>query len=168
MKRLGPRSLLLLLALGLVALPASAELYTLTLKNGNTFLSRQQPQFASWDQNVVLVLSDVGNWVAFEAQDVASVTSETQVRGFAVRLNATTLFLGWSANDGTGERGGVMAPQPTRSYDQQQFVDPSEAGGGFPTTSTMPGSYGTYDAPTTPPPAPSAPASPPAEDTPQQ
>lgn len=162
MMRLVSRALLPLSiagVIGLVALPAAAELYTVTLKNGDTFLSRHQPQYASWDQNMVLVLSDVGNWVALEAQNIVSVKSETQMRGFAVRLNSNTLFLGWSANDGTGERGGVIAPDQGRRYDQQQFVDPSEAGGGFPTSSTLPGSYGGgYEA--APPPAPVAPSAP--------
>jgi hypothetical protein len=157
------RALLFLLATLLVTAPAMAELYTVRLKNGNTIDSRQQPQFAAWDKDVVLVLTDVANWVALEAKDIERVDVETQVRGFAKRLDANTLFLGWSANDGTGDRGGVVLPENQRNYDQKQFVSPSEAGGGFPAFGGGQGSSGGSSGPVdfVPPAAPSAPAAPP-------
>ncbi len=160
------RNLLLLLATLLATAPAMAELYTVRLKNGTTIESRQQPQYAAWDKDVVLVLTDVGNWGALEVKDIERVDVETQVRGFAKRLDANTLFLGWSANDGTGDRGGVQLPENQRSYDQKQFVSPSEAGGGFPAAGAFQGGSGGSSGPVNfvPPAAPSAPAAaPPSE-----
>lgn len=171
MVRYFSRAFLFLLAAALIAGPAAAELYTLHLKNGTLISSRQQPQYATWDKNIILVLTDVGNWSAIEAAEVEKVETETQVRGFALRLNANTIFLGWSANDGRGDKGGVILPPEARNYDQQQFVDPSQAGGGFPTLGgNFPGSGGDVTGGGfVPPEAPSAPTTPaPAEASGQQ
>lgn len=124
------------------ALPvaAAAETYTVKLKGGGTFLTRHPPQQASWDENMIMVLSDVGNWVALASQDVLSIVSDTNNRGFGKRLDASTIVLGWSANDyDEATAGAAGLPAPERSYDQNQFVDPEDIGGGFPTT--FPGSY---------------------------
>ncbi len=134
-------SALALLAVAVLPLPATAETYTVQLKGGGTFLTRHPPQQASWDENMIMVLSDVGNWVAIARQDVLSIASDTNNRGFGKRLDASTIVLGWSANDyDEATAGAAGLPAPERSYDQNQFVDPEDIGGGFPTT--FPGSYG--------------------------
>lgn len=149
-----------LLAVAVLALPAAAETYTVKLKGGGTFLSRHQPQQASWDESMILVLSDVGNWLALSRQDVESIVSDTNNRGFGKRLDANTIVLGWSANDyDESTAGAADLPAPERSYDQNQFVDPEDIGGGFPTT--FPGSYSGSGTPAQPqllpPPAPVTP-----------
>ncbi|HRC84096.1 MAG TPA: hypothetical protein PK413_00650 [Thermoanaerobaculia bacterium] len=127
---------LLLLAVGV--LPAVAETFTVQLKNGNSMITRYQPQRASWDPQVVLILGDSGNWIALREADIQKVTSSLETRGFGLRIDSRTLFLGWSANDGTTAAGEADEEAPTpRSYDIQQFVEPGRAGqGGFPVYGT--------------------------------
>ena len=128
-------------ALALLAGPALAETYTVSLRSGSTMLTRYQPQEASWDKDMILVLSEVGNWVALQRQDITGITSDTNNRGFGKRINATTVVLGWSANDLEEDAAaGAMGVQPPeRSYDQNQFVDPEDLRGGLP--ATIPGGY---------------------------
>lgn len=129
------------LALAL-AVPASAELYTIKLTNGNSFDSRFPPRAASWNPNTVLIYSDWGNWLHVARTDIATVTTETQSKGFGTVINTTTISLGISANDkseeaaggqggpggqgGGGAQGGAPAAEP---YSQQQFVEPGQTSG---------------------------------------
>ena len=142
MKRLA-RSLgvAVLTTLVLAALPAAAELYSVKLVGGTSFLTRYEPEPASWDPETIVFLSDVGNWVALPKADVESVTAQSEGRGFGRRINVTTLVIGWTANDAPlpDEEGGGTPAIPSafeqflnRSYDQQQFIEPGEAGGGIP------------------------------------
>lgn len=126
----------------LVAGTAVAESYTLQLVSGATMLTRHRPQEASWDRNMILVLTDVGNWIAVERGEVASIVSDLNNRGFAKRIDASTVVLGWSANDYDETTAAASAQSfgpPERSYDQNQFVDPEDIGGGFP--ANMPAYY---------------------------
>jgi hypothetical protein len=119
----------------LVAGTAVAESYTVQLASGATLLTRHRPQEASWDRNMILVLTDVGNWIAVERGEIASIVSDLHNRGFAKRIDATTVVLGWSANDYDETTAAANAQSfgpPERSYDQQQFVDPEDVSGGFP------------------------------------
>ncbi len=150
-------------ALALLAGPALAETYTVSLRGGGTILTRYQPQEASWDRNMILVLSDVGNWAALPRQDITSIKSDALNRGFGRRVDATTVVLGWSANDydETTAGGAQNLGPPERSYDQNQFVDPEDLRGGLP--ASLPGSYSgssggfSITQPAVPPPAPAAP-----------
>lgn len=130
---------LAVLVLALAALPAAAETYTVTLTNGTAFLSRYQPQESSWDSGTVLLLTDVGNWMAVPRGEIESITAESEVRGFGLRIDATTLVFGWAPNDNPEEDETAPAQRDpfssldrflNRSYDIQQFVEPGEAGGG--------------------------------------
>jgi len=47
----------LLVALALLAVPASADVYYVTLTNGTVVETARQPQQASWDPNMVLLLT---------------------------------------------------------------------------------------------------------------
>ena len=95
-----PRLVFLAAALlGLVASAASAGLFTVTLTNGTTFETRYRPVEAEWDDNVVMIRTDRGNWIALDKADIADLVSETEVSGFGYQLDTTTIFLGWSPND---------------------------------------------------------------------
>src|SRR6185369_1034239 len=98
-----PRSLSRLgLALGLllvVALPAGADIYHVKLKSGTVVDSRYQPQDASWDKGMVLLLTDVGNWVGVSKDEIDSVTAENATRGFGVTIRNNTISLGVAPND---------------------------------------------------------------------
>jgi len=93
-----PIALLLLLAV-LAATPAQAVIYHVALKNGTTIDTLYEPQEASWDHGMVLVLTDVGNWMGVEKANLASVTSDNATRGFGIAINATTISLGDAPND---------------------------------------------------------------------
>jgi hypothetical protein len=89
----------LLLAFALLAAPASAEVFHVTLTNGNTIDSSVQPQQASWDPNMVMLLTDVGNWVGFPKEEVQSVRSEDPTQGFGIRISDKAIALGRAPND---------------------------------------------------------------------
>jgi hypothetical protein len=141
------RRLLQLLPAALVglALPASAELYTITLANGSTFESRFPPRAASWNANTVLIYSDFGNWLSVPRADISGVTSETQAKGFGTVINTTTISLGIAANDKAVPDPNAPAAAPeaggsAQPYNVQQFVEPGRTQGipsgliGLPTT----------------------------------
>lgn len=136
------------LALGLVlaAIPGLAETYTVTLDNGTLIESRYQPQEASWNPQMVLILTDHGNQIALPREQIASVVSETEARGFGKRIDTMTIDLGFAPNDAPVpeeedqftqqlNRLQQILQQPERSYDVQQFQSPNDVGrtgGGLP------------------------------------
>lgn len=89
----------MLLAVSLTASPAAAELYYVTLNNGSVLESRYQPQQSSWDGDMVLLMTDVGNWVGISRDEIESVRSESENRGYGLVIDTTTILLGWSPND---------------------------------------------------------------------
>ncbi|HEY0781907.1 MAG TPA: hypothetical protein VGE98_05585 [Thermoanaerobaculia bacterium] len=93
------RVCLALAAFALLAGPATAEIFYVKLTNGATIETRYQPQQSSWDAGTILVLSDVGNWIGLAQKDIDSVTSDTEVSGFGVAINTTTVAIGWAPND---------------------------------------------------------------------
>jgi hypothetical protein len=127
----------LLLALALVAAPAAAEVYVVTLNNGQVFETAYQPQEASWDASMVLSLTD---------------------QGFGIKIADNTYEVGISPNDlaeaeaelaasgGTpaqgSERGAQLLQQilqqqqaaasqrqAEQSYTVNQFVEPNQTQG---------------------------------------
>lgn len=129
-----------------LALPllAAAEGYTITLKNGNTFRTRYQPQTASWDAGKILFRTDAGNWVSMASADVTSVASDSENRGFGKVINNTTLMLGAAPNDlpvppepGTPAAAAAAAAaavaaaqgQQAAPYSINQFVEPGQTQG---------------------------------------
>jgi hypothetical protein len=152
------RSLLLVaIAALLIAVPATAEIYTVTLSNGNTFETRYRPKEAGWDTSKIMVLNDVGNWITVDKADVVSVISETENEGFGKVIDTMTIAIGWSPNDApeaTPEEAmdpmtrllnflaAEQANQP--DYSVPQFVEPGDAGvGGLPVSGlTQPGASG--------------------------
>lgn len=126
----------------LLASAASAGTFTVTLHNGNSFDSRYQPKAASWDENVILVLDEFGNWVGLDRADVKSVISDIEARGYGIVIDTTTKEFGFAPNDAAlpDEKGGAQTEAaPTaldrilnQNYDTPQFVEPGSSGGGFP------------------------------------
>jgi len=121
---------------------ASAAVYTVTLTNGMTFDTRYQPEYASWDPEKVILLTEFGNQIAFPASEIQDVTVDTESRGFGYQIDTTTMALGWAPNDeldpysdegraALAEQAAAAAAQSGMSqpYTQQQFVDPSQLTG---------------------------------------
>ena len=138
--------LLPLLALALLALPASAEVFHVTLKNGTTIDSSVQPQQANWDPKMVMLMSEVGNWVGFSQDEIESIKAEDPTSGFGVRISSTAIALGRFSNDLPEE--GKTNPQEElnqrylalanrmleqserqQRYSVQQFVEPNQTQG---------------------------------------
>lgn len=121
-----------------VAVTAHAEYFTVTLTNGTSFQTRYRPVPAEWDDNVVMINTDRGNWIGLYADEVADVTSHAESTGFGYQLDTTTLFVGWAPElepeEGEGEEGGLnleeMFPEEAPSGVLEQFVDIPGAEGG--------------------------------------
>jgi len=104
---------LLLLVLALCVIPgvqASAEVFHVTLTNGSVIDTAYQPQQASWDPNMVLLLTETGNWVGFPKDEIDSIQAEDPAQGFGVRISDKAIALGLSPND---------LPVPTENGAQQ-------------------------------------------------
>lgn len=97
------RSLVLLvfalLALPMLANPANAEIYTVTLTNGSVLETAYQPQEAAFDRSMVLLMTDVGNWIGVQKSEIESVRSDAELGGYGKVIEKNTILLGWSAND---------------------------------------------------------------------
>ena len=125
----------------LSALPAGADIHTITLQNGSTFQSRYQPENASWDAAKIVFLDEHGNLISLAKSDVVSIQTDLENRGFGHMLNSTTMALGWAPNDALdpdseegraalqaeAQRGGMQEAPPI--YNQEQFVEPGAATG---------------------------------------
>ena len=136
----------LLPALALAAaLPAGAEIYTITLTNGSVIETAQQPQEATWDSGMVLFLTDVGNWIGLPKAEIESVRTETQRKGYGIRISDSTVAIGWAPNDmpleedaqgrGGADRVGQALDkiadrqEQDSQYSINQFVEPDQAQG---------------------------------------
>ncbi len=133
------RIIVLALVAVATAATAHAEYFTVTLTNGTSFQTRYRPVPAEWDENVVMINTDRGNWIGLYADEVADVTSHAESTGFGYQLDTTTLFVGWAPNiepeEGEeGEEGGLnleeMFPEDDASGVLEQFVDIPGSGGG--------------------------------------
>lgn len=151
------RSLTLVALLALLAsifpMSASAEVYTVTLTNGNVLETQYQPQEAAFDKDLVLLMTEVGNWIGVRRDEIASVESDSELSGFGKVIGKNTVLLGWSANDaadpnaaaaegqgqGRQEQGLAATAQALQNIYQQrqaeqnytikQFVNPNETQG---------------------------------------
>lgn len=149
------RSVLAVAVLSLLAVPAMAELFTVTLSSGATFETRYKPEIASWDANKVLLLTTVGNLIGLDKADITNVSVDHEVAGYGRVIDNTTVDMGFTANDNPS-----TADQPPASpqerllaylesqqgqqqpvYNTEQFVEPSAATGiplSMTTTTTPP------------------------------
>jgi hypothetical protein len=131
--RVATLAALLLAALAWLAVPATAEVYTVKLTNGKSFLTRYQPREAAFDPAMVTFLGEHGNLMAVPRDQIEGVTTEVESKGYGLRINTTTVLLGYTANNGEIQGDQVFVSGDDRNaYDIQQFVEPSQAGGGFP------------------------------------
>jgi hypothetical protein len=105
------------LALALLAAPAAADVFQVKLNNGTVLETVYQPQEASWDSSTVLLLTEVGNWVGVPKAEIESVQNATQKGGFGVRINATTIAIGWAPNDAENPDALAAPGQPGSEMD---------------------------------------------------
>lgn len=133
------------------AVPAGAEIFFVTLSNGTTFESAYQPQAASWDPSMVLLMTETGNWIGLPQADIQEVRSESQISGYGRAIDSKTFELGIAPNDSLDPDAVSDDPNEARaqmleqmmvlqqqefdqrraeeSYTVPQFVDPSETQG---------------------------------------
>jgi len=173
------RTLPMLLVCGslLAALPAAAEVYTIRLTNGTIFESRYQPKQAAWDAGMLTFLDETGLDVALPKALIADVMPQSELKGFGKVINTTTVDLGYAPNDLDLNQANMQAEANVspfeaamnRSYDQEQFVEPDQVGGGIPVGFSGGGGSGFTGGPFVPPsvtlpptstPGPTAPAAP--------
>jgi hypothetical protein len=108
MRRSLALSLLALSSLVALVAPAGAEIFRVTLNNGQTFDTSYQPQEASWDPSMVLVLDDVGNWIGVSKADVQQVATVNETGSYGVMISKNTFEIGISANDAEAEPDAAM------------------------------------------------------------
>lgn len=142
----GQLLLVLALAAVLTAPAAQADIYHVILQNGESYQSRYAPEEAAWDAGTILVHTETGNWVGVPRDRVVRVESETEIRGYGQRIDATTIYMGRTANaaPAPGTEGEEADPQnqllqaiydrqlQQESYTIEQFVEPGATGGGIP------------------------------------
>ena len=126
----------------LVAGPALADAYRVRLVNGNQFVSKYRPVEASFDQNKVLIMTDVGNIISLHQDDIEEIVHDLELKGFGRVINTTTIEVGWSVNDAPvegdeGAQGQAGAPQqqfaaPRAPVFNNPLVSEPNAGGGIP------------------------------------
>lgn len=90
------RKLLLITSLfGLLAAgPTAADIFTVTLTSGNTFTTRYQPHQSDSQEDKILLMTEFGNWIFLPKELVASVTSDTESKGFGTVIDGRTIALG--------------------------------------------------------------------------
>ena len=170
--------MLVALLAAMAALPATAEVYSVTLTNGSLFESRYLPRQAAWDPGMMELATETGAWIALPKSLVQSVTAMSETKGFGRVIDTTTIDLGFAPNDlpeaAVTVDNSAMALQEAmnRSYDIQQFSEPNQAGrgssgGGLPIWGVAGGGGGGFTPPLpapapvpAPPPPPAAPAPP--------
>jgi hypothetical protein len=100
------------------AVPVAAEVFHVTLTNGSVIDTAYQPQQASWDSSMVLLLTDTGNWVGFHKDEIDNIRAEDPAQGFGVRISDKTIALGLSPNDlPLPTEGGSQAANNDRYFD---------------------------------------------------
>ncbi|HEX2255008.1 MAG TPA: hypothetical protein VHQ65_17210 [Thermoanaerobaculia bacterium] len=154
-----PTPLVLIVALALLAgaAPAGAATWIVELENGNRFESRYQPEAASWDSSLVLLLTSAGNHIALERDDIASVRSDVEEQGFGTVIDNKTISLGLAPDHlaAPGTEGGApespemqmlrafmesQQPAQQQNINVPQFVDPGMAGfAGLPASGVVTG-----------------------------
>src|SRR5262245_21288984 len=78
---------MLVLAVALLAAPASADVFYVTLTNGSVIETAHQAQQASWDPNMVLLLTESGNWVGFPQGEIQGIRADDPTQGYGVRIS---------------------------------------------------------------------------------
>ena len=151
----------LLLALALLAVPASADVFYVTLTNGTVITTAHQPQQASWDPNMVLLMTEVGNWIGFPKDQIQGVRVEDPTQGFGVRISDKAIALGRAPNDQPVDEEGksktdlfanryldlmqrqIQLQESRRNYSVEQFAEPGSSSG-IPISYDGSSSFGIY------------------------
>ena len=140
------RNLIVLALLTVLAVPASADLFTVTLTNGATFETRYQPIQSVIDEGKLQFLTDTGNWITLKKDIVASIASETESKGFGIVIDTQTIALGWDptsiqaaedsqeGEDSTAQLLRYLVAQdqaqaPPPPFSNELVVEPSDVGG---------------------------------------
>ncbi len=136
-------SLFTLLAVG----PLAADLFTVTLTSGSTFVTRYEPYQSDWQEDKILLLTEFGNWISLPKEAVVSVTSDTESKGFGTRIDSQTIALGWilpragAPSNADADAGAQLDPTaqliqfmlqqnaPAPVYSNPLVVEPSESSG---------------------------------------
>lgn len=125
----------------LVAIPASAAVFTVTLTNGAEIDTRYRPIESPSDGGKIQMITEHGNWITLPKDLVESIESDFEARGFGTVLDTNTVVLGYSINDlpadGEGSAGTSAADallQYLRGpeadpFTASQFGEPVEVGG---------------------------------------
>lgn len=132
------RSILLFTLLGILAGTVSGQTFTVTLENGSSFETRYRPVPSGFDPEIVLIITDRGNWIGLREADIVDVSSQVERSGFGYQVDTSTIFVGWTPNDADdlteeGEELNLeeMFPEPEPAVTLQQFVDIPAAGQGI-------------------------------------
>jgi hypothetical protein len=104
------------------AVPAGAEVFFVTLNNGTTFETAYQPQAASWDPSMVLLLAETGNWIGLPQADIKEVRSESQIAGYGRMIDDKTFELGFAPNDASDPNAKPAEPADARAQMLEQMV----------------------------------------------
>lgn len=99
MNRTAGRIAALALLVTLIALPASAAVFTVTLTNGSEIDTRYRPVESPADSNKIQLITEHGNWITLPKSLVESIESDFEARGFGTVLDTNTVVLGYSIND---------------------------------------------------------------------
>ena len=134
-----PTAILAVLMLFAVT-PAMSAIFRVQLKNGNIFQTRYQPKVAEWDESKVVFLTDVGNRITLNKDDIVAIDTDTEAKGFGTVLDTTTIVLGWAPNDAPTESDPSAEAQFEAYLDSlrrdrpvntvKQFVNTEDAGQG--------------------------------------
>ncbi len=140
----------------LLAAPVTAELFTIKLKNGQTFETLYKPKLASEAGDKVLIVTDMGNWISLPVDAIEDVVARSEARGFGKVINTTTILIGSAPNDAVVPGEGEEEMDPTTRllnyfesqrqpepppFTVQQFAEPNSLGGiplGFTNQTTPP------------------------------
>jgi hypothetical protein len=98
---------------------------------------------------MVLLMTDVGNWIGVQKNEIESVRSDAELGGYGKVIEKNTILLGWAANDNTdpseeqgqGKSDPAMSAtaqaldnlyqqrQAEQNYSIKQFVQPNQTQG---------------------------------------
>ena len=117
------RSLVCLTLLALASvMPAGAEVFFVTLNNGTSIETAYQPQAASWDPGMVLLLTETGNWIGLPQADIKEVRSESQISGYGRAIDNKTFELGFAPNDSLDPSAVSDDPDAARAQMLEQML----------------------------------------------
>ncbi len=146
------RALFALVAvLAVAAVPLAGQTYTVTLNNGNQWVSNYRPVVTAKDESQVRLLTTSGSWILLNKDNIADLDIKIPGGRVGTLRPDGAIILGAAAND-TVEEAEISSDPATRlleymierdanqrDYSVDQFAEPSEAGrGGLPVTGLGP------------------------------